>query len=153
MKKREIWSVEHQALFKKWSGVLFDFPLYGCRLASSALYSLRSVCLNGILFSPQVAVSLQKTTVVLLFLHWRPQWVYDICICINRHPWHLESVLQQFSQTSSRSSSQSLDLCRSPAWASLELHGTPFDKPAPNYGCVWLSRLPDEMNVVSIERI
>lgn len=93
-------------LFEKpWVKVLFCFPLYGCGLASSALYSHRSVSLYGIILSLQVAISLRKTVIIFLFQHWRPQWAFDIWVYINGHPWHWGAFLLQFSQTSSRSSS------------------------------------------------
>lgn len=42
----------------------------------------------------------------------------------------------------------------SPAWASLKLCGKPFDKPAPNWGCLQASScLPDEMDIVSMQEI
>lgn len=55
-------------LFKKPGvEVLFYFPLYGFGLTSSALYSHRSVSLQGIIISLQVAISPRNTVVTFLF--------------------------------------------------------------------------------------
>lgn len=85
-----------------WVEVLFYFPRYACGLASSALYSQRSVSLRGIVLSLQVAISLRKTLVIFLFQHNERLTFGSILMAI---PGTAGLFCSKFSQTSSRSSS------------------------------------------------
>lgn len=111
MKEKKSALLSAKLLFEKtmsWISLLFSAVWLWNSV--SALYSYWSVSLRGILLSRQVAISLWKTMVMLLFQYWWLQWGYDIWVYINGHPGHWGAFLLWFSQTSSMSSSLTLAL-------------------------------------------